>query len=153
MKIAGLRDMAYWETAPSDASTHTIIGLKPGKPRTLTFLNEKRQLAGELLLQGNETGPQKVTLQPWGTLTGRVVNDDGEPWGEAELHSVLLPNGYPKVGKDGRFRVDGLIPGKAYTFHLSSDFRIRGTIAKDANVGPGQIKDLGDIVPGDPNSR
>ena len=109
--------MAYWETPPSDASTHTITSLKPGKRRTLTFLNEKGRLAGELVLRGDETVPQKVTLQPWGTLTGRVVNADGEPWGEAELHAVILPNGYPKVGKDGRFRIEGLVPGKVYTLY------------------------------------
>ena len=48
-------------------------------------------------------------------VIGRVVNADGEPWGEAELHSIVLPGGYPKVGKDGRFKIEGLIPGKPYT--------------------------------------
>jgi hypothetical protein len=153
MKIAGLRDMAYWETPPYDASTHTITSLKPGKPRILTFLNEKGRLAGELVLRGDETVPQKVTLQPWATLTGRVVNSDGEPWGEAELHSVILPSGYPKVGKDGRFRIEGLIPGKAYTLHLLADFRIRGTVLKDARLDMGEVKNLGDVIPEEPNRK
>jgi hypothetical protein len=78
-------------------------------------------LTGEMVLQGDETAPQKVTLQPWRVLTGRVVNADGEPWGEAELHSIVLPDGYPKVGKDGRFKIEGVIPGKRYTLQLVKD--------------------------------
>ena len=46
MKIAGLKDMAYWETPPAQASTHTIHNLTAGKgPRTLTFL-QREEVAG-----------------------------------------------------------------------------------------------------------
>jgi RNA polymerase sigma factor (sigma-70 family) len=146
-QIAGLQDMNYWEATPAGASTHTIQSLKPGKQRVLTFLHQGRRLTGELVLQGGETAPQKVTLQPWGVLTGRVVDADGEPWGEGELHWIVLPDGYPKVGKDGRFKIEGLIPGKSYTFDLVKEYRVRGTVAKDVKVGPGEVKDLGDLVP------
>jgi hypothetical protein len=86
-------------------------------------------------------------------VTGRVVNADGEPWGEAELHSIVLPQGYPKVGKDGRFKIEGLIPGKPYTLDLVKDYMLRGTVAKDVKVGPGEIKDLGDVAPQSPKSE
>ena len=101
---------------PPEASTHTVTGLKPGKDRLLSFLDEKKQLAGELVLNGDETTPQTVTLQPWGTLTGRVVDEDGEPLGEGYLYPFRFPSGSPKVGKDGRFRVERLVPGKSYQF-------------------------------------
>ena len=86
--VSGLKDFPYtgaWQATPADASTHTVESLRPGKPRVLTFAHQGQHLTGELVLQGDETAPQKVTLQPWGVLTGRVVNADGEPWGEAEF--------------------------------------------------------------------
>jgi hypothetical protein len=116
VKIAGLKDMAYWETPPSQASTHMIQNLTPGKRRTLTFLNEKKGLAGQLVLPGDETRPQTVILQPCGVLTGRVVDGEGEPWGECQLDGINSPSDYPHVGKDGRFRVDGLIPDRCTAF-------------------------------------
>jgi hypothetical protein len=152
-QISGLKDMAYWQDTPADASTHIIESLKPGKQRTLTFFHQGRRLTGELVLQGEETAPQTVALQPWGVVTGRVVNADGEPWGEAELHSTILPQGYPRVGKDGRFKIEGLIPGKPYEFLLVKDHIVRGTVATDVKVGPGELKDLGDLLPENPKSE
>jgi hypothetical protein len=150
-RIAGLNDSGhYWSATPPDASTHTITGLGPGKKRLLSFLDEKKQLAGELVLDGDETTPRTVTLQPWGTLSGRVVDADGEPLGEGSLYyPVRFVSGYPRVGKDGRFRVDRLVPGKSYQFDflLESGRRFGGTILEDVKVGPGDVMDVGDVVP------
>ncbi len=147
-QVAGLRDMGYWQTPPPEDSTYTIISLRPGKPRVLTFLNAKRGLTGELVLSGDETKPQTITLQPWGVLTGRIVDADGEPsTDEAQFYPFNVPGGYPKVGKDGRFRLEGLIPGKAYTLQLLKDNAIGDFVVKDVKVGAGEVKDLGDIVP------
>jgi RNA polymerase sigma factor (sigma-70 family) len=150
MKIAGLKDMGYWETPPPDASTHTMIALRAGKGRTLTFLNEKNQLVGQLILRGDETQPQKVTLQPWGVLTGRVVKANGDPWGECEISGVNLPTDRAKVGKDGRFRIEGLIPNQAYDLRvLSKGSQLEGFIARGLMVRPGETTDLHDVVPVD----
>jgi hypothetical protein len=146
-QIAGLKDMVNWQATPADVSTHTIENLTPGKQRVVTFLHQSQHLTGELVLEGDETDPQKVILRPWGAATGRVVSADGEPWSNAELHSIILPDGYPKVGKDGRFKIEGLIAGKPYTLYLVKDNTVRGTVVKDLKVGPGEVKDLGDLVP------
>jgi hypothetical protein len=153
--IAGLKDDmgGYWRASPADASTHTIESLKAGKRRVLTFAHQSKRLMGELVLQGDETAPQKVTLQPWGVLTGRVVNAEGEPWGEGELHSTVILLRYPKVGEDGGFKIEGLIPGKPYTLDLVKDYMLRGTVAKNVKVGPGEVKDLGDVVPERPKNE
>jgi hypothetical protein len=105
------------------------------------------------VLRGDDADPQKITLQPWSTLTGRVVNADGEPWAEAEIHSVILPNGYPKVGKDGRFRIEGLVPGKLYTLYLVTGSRVRGTIVTDVTLGSGEVRDVGQIMPANEGKR
>jgi RNA polymerase sigma factor (sigma-70 family) len=151
--ISGLKDFQYtgfWQATPVDVSTHTVESLRPGKPRVITFAHQGRHLTGELVLQGNETAPQKIILKPWGVLAGRVINAEGEPWGEAEFQMILPAQGAPKVGKDGRFKIVGLVPDKPYTLDLVKDFKLRGTVAKDVKVGPGEVKDLGDLVPQTP---
>ena len=34
---------------------------------------------GTVYLKGDEAGPLTIRLQPWGTITGRVVDDEGQP--------------------------------------------------------------------------
>ena len=38
-----------------------------------------RKLIGSVYLKGDETGTLTVRLQPWGTILGRIVNDEGQP--------------------------------------------------------------------------
>jgi protocatechuate 3,4-dioxygenase beta subunit len=155
IQIAGLNDSGhYWTMNPPEVSTYTISGLKPGRKRLLSFLDMKRQLAGELVLDGHETTSQTVTLQPWGTLTGQVVDADGEPLGQGFLHDIreFRPlSGYPQIGKDGRFRVEGLVPGKPYQFRVmllqSSGIQFRGVLVNELKLGPGEVRDLGEVVP------
>jgi hypothetical protein len=60
---------------------------------------------------------------------------------------MILPDGYPKVGKDGRFRIEGLVPGKLYTLYLVSGSRVIGTLVTNVRLGSGEVRDLGDIMP------
>ncbi len=148
-QVSGLKNIGHWETPPPEASTYTILGLEPGEKRTLTVLNSKRRLAGERVLSGDDTQPQTITLQPWGVLTARIVDTDGQPSNAHDQIALDLPSGFPTVGKDGRFRIEGLVPGKSYTLRL---LKMGGAfvdefVAKDVKLGPGEVKDLGDVVP------
>jgi hypothetical protein len=143
-------DMGYWEKDPLP-STYTIRNWRPSEKRTLRFHNLPRRLSGEIVLQGDVPQPQSITLRPWGVLTGRLVDADGQPWGlEGELD--LHPLGqYIKVGKDGRFRAEGLMPGKTYNIKIRRKGSIFGDFVLEAMTGgPGETKDLGDIVPRSP---
>jgi protocatechuate 3,4-dioxygenase beta subunit len=142
--------MGYWEKNPVP-STYTIRNWRSGEERLIRFLNLERRLAGELVLRGDGPQQRSVTLKPWGVLTGRLVDADGQPWGfEGELD--LHPLGqYTKVGRDGRFRAEGLTPGKTYTIGLSRQGAIFADFGlQDVTVEPGETKDLGDIVPRPP---
>ena len=44
-------------TPPPEASTYTILGLRPGKERNVRFLNAKSGLTGQLVLRGDESHP------------------------------------------------------------------------------------------------
>jgi hypothetical protein len=84
-------------------------------------------------------------------LAGRIVDHDGEP---CNLGDVLLgarvPFQEPRIPKDGRFRIEGLVPGKSYKLQLIRGSMVVKSVVEDVRVGPGEVKDLGDIVPGPP---
>jgi hypothetical protein len=152
-QVAGLSDMGYgyiWEkTPPPEASTYTVLGLRPGKERTVRFLNAKSGLTGQLVLRGDESQPQTITLEPWGVLIGRVVDDEGQPCNTGdELFGVRLPYPGPKIPEDGRFRYAGLIPGKSYDIQLiGKDGKFGKFVVENVEIGPGEVKDLGDVMP------
>jgi hypothetical protein len=117
-------------------------------------LNERKRLTGELALRGDETQPQTVTLEPWAIVAGRVVNSDGEPWGECQLDGVNCPGGYPAVAKNGRFRIEGLLPNKPLSLRiLAQGSHLQGFVAKGLTLNPGEVRDLGDVVPKNPDNE
>jgi hypothetical protein len=157
-EVAGLSDGGYgymWKnTPPPEAYTFTILGLRPGKERTVRFLNPKRGLTGQLILRGDESQPQSITLQRWGVLIGRVVDDEGQPCNAGdELFGVRLPSREPTIPNDGRFRIEGLIPGRSYDIQLIGKDGVFGKfVVENVKVGPGEVKDLGDVVPHPPKN-
>ena len=110
-----------------DSPTIEVHALDPSKPRRVTITHDGRKLVGSVYLKGDEAGPLTVRLQPSGTLTGRIVDEEGQPRGGLELNNLdgFCPEPPPTgascrrvtstwesvVGRDGRFRVKGLDPG------------------------------------------
>ena len=152
--VSGLKDMVYWEAQPAEASSFTVIGLAPGKGRTISVRHNEKKLIGQITLKGDEEGAVSVSLQPWSTITGRLIDSDGQPWGgEPQLYPLYLPDGYARVGKDGRFRVEGLMPGEKIGFRLlEKGRRLGGQVIQDLILQPGEVKDLGDLTPKDEKS-
>ena len=129
-----------------------------------------RKLIGSVYLKGDETGPLTLRLQPFGTLAGRIVDEDGRPLGGLALTSAggsfpkrpdeqgILPNGNVgggiRIGRDGRFRVEGLVPGLKYGGGAVGGAMYRGEVFHDVIVAPGEVKDLGDLklIPPKPNN-
>ncbi len=52
----------------------------------------------------------------------------------------------PTVDAQGRFRIEGLVPGVKYDALGHSPSKAHGPILKGVQVGPGEVKDLGDIL-------
>jgi hypothetical protein len=153
----GLTNTGDWEDVPAGTSELKVAGLAAGKGRTVGVRHKAKQWAGELVLRGDETGPQTVTLRPCGIVTGRVVDADGQPVGGGNIHvsegsrEFETPTDHSEVGRDGRFRIEGLLPGKSYHLQILSDAGIfRGYIAVPVSVGAGETRDLGDVTPREP---
>jgi hypothetical protein len=132
----------------------TIEDVDPRQPRRLHVYQVERRLAGSVWIRGDEAGPITVRLQPWGVVTGRIVDDRGQPESElltnapqyrSEPDSGVLPR-LAMAGKDGRFRFEGLVPGLRYSAS-AQDVPLVGNrrAFRDLRVGPGETRDLGDI--------
>src|SRR5262249_19235404 len=104
-----------------------------------------------------------VKLEPWGEVTGRVVDDAGRPvkdaFQTAQTHAACYtdldqgasplcpPNAHIPVAADGRFRLQGLAPGLKYRFWVFTTKRFQpdAKVELEVVVKPGETKDLGDI--------
>ena len=45
----------------------------------------------------------------------------------------------------GRFRIEGLVPGLKYDVRGFLSNRLDGTIFQNLQIGPGEVKDVGDV--------
>jgi RNA polymerase sigma factor (sigma-70 family) len=155
-----------------DSDSFTVGGLKPGRPRMLVFFHREKELGKVLKLQGDEREPLAVRLEPLGALSGRALDVKGRPMAGLRLTVTLAAkalnaplarqdktyppefhwgySSWPKLtgreattDADGRFRIEGLLPGLRYDLFLSGS-EVRPE-AKDLNVESGKTRDLGDL--------
>ncbi len=111
------------------------------------------------MARGDESEPYTVKLQPWATLTGRLIDAQGHPRPDVQLFTSawqedlgnpargLLPTGL-KTDKEGRFRVEGMVPGQEYSGIATSrkeGVGYLGTAIDHVVLEPGETRDLGDV--------
>jgi RNA polymerase sigma factor (sigma-70 family) len=146
---------SYWSREPLPTAEFTAYGLGEGRPRRLLFLHEGKKLGGTLLVRGDEKTPVQVKLEPWGAVTGRLVGVGGLPRAGADLRldpvgDKLSNTDYAShptrsfhADKDGKFRIEGLVPGMKYALGVVE----KGVYydALDFSVRSGETKDLGEV--------
>ncbi len=162
----------WYDGPPLRAATFEIAKLHPDRIRRMTFFKTDRKLVGFLLVRGLGDGdvPYTVRMQPWGTLTGRLVDEKGNalppppPEFRQQMPATLevgtftwygsVTNGDPNVGEhpvgetdaSGRFHLDGLVPGQRYSAKVFRGFgRFAGIAFENVVLKSGENRDLGDI--------
>jgi hypothetical protein len=156
VEVAGL----YASDRPAQmlkGAEFTLNGLSDGRMRVLIFLDPERKLGKAQEVRGGDQGPLAVRLEALGTLTGRVVDAEGQPLaghqvaafpdlsgkGYENLPQELYPFGrvlgiavggwYDFTGRravtdaEGRFRLEGLLPDVPYT-----------VVAAEESIRPGK---------------
>jgi RNA polymerase sigma factor (sigma-70 family) len=132
----------------------TVRGINPKAPaRLLTFHHKGKNLGGFVKeLPAEKDDPFIVKLQPCGSVSGRIVDQDGQPvagfrgefsvgyWGQYQF----------TTDKEGRFRVEGLVPGLGYSFWQSMKRSVVNIHPGTTTLEPGKHKDLGDIKAANP---
>src|SRR5262249_36958154 len=89
----GLFNLGDWSQVGSSFEVHALAtpgaagrsgmtskaSVRAPPPRTLVFQHDARKLAGWVEVDGKRTQPVSVRLQPWAALSGRVVDEEGNP--------------------------------------------------------------------------
>ena len=109
---------------------------------------------------GRRSGGWRGRSRPWGTATGRLVDAAGKPLPRHELRgrnppkgraNALTLSGAVRTDDEGKFRLDGLVPGREYYLMASKylpqvgEFIGVGYLADAVTVRPGETKDLSDV--------
>lgn len=150
------------DTHPADEGlkedAFTALGLYPKEQRTLSFIHQGMKLIGHLVVDGTEEKPVEVRLQPWGAVTGRLVDGDGKPLAGVKVsryYPWLPPPGMRANGEgfvtdaEGRFRVEGLLAEQKHRLELAGPGEgvklDAGAALKDVSAPGGGVKDLGEV--------
>ena len=154
--VRGLAD--WWDswTGPLATAEFEVSGMAPGDVRQLAFQQRERRLSGMVILKGPVQAPIEVKLEPWGVVTGRLVDAAGQPRAGVGLGWVANQKARVEVGPgpvlddiktdaNGRFRVEGLAPGLKYELQILGNGGFFGTVFKDLTIKAGESRDLGDV--------
>jgi hypothetical protein len=149
------------EDVPGDELT--FIHANPGKAESIIVWRAERSLGAVVDLKGDEPGPFRLVRRPTGTVTGRLVDEDGKPRSDVDLavNQRFMTrggeNGTERIGPvttgpDGRFRIKNLVPGLTYNVEAVKrgeriySFRAEGYLHKTYwKLEPGEVQDRGDV--------
>lgn len=157
----GVRVQGLWASAPTAwaemaSARFNLYALEPGKKQLLLLEHPGKNLVARREIKGDERGPIVITLQPAGRIVGRVVDEQGRPFANAEVTVMfrLAPNAPPRFSwrhfqtdADGKFRIDGVLPGASYHAHVGPPDLYTHIIFENLSVPSGKTKDLGKVKP------
>ncbi len=166
--LSGLVQLRFGRNDTLETASFTVGGLAPGGSRNLVFIHREKKLAKVQKVLGAEEGPLTVRLEPLGALAGRILDGGGKPRSKLTVAVMLsvqredykdLPleilYDYPAWAKvlnreattdaEGRFRIEGLVPGLKYLLNVKEDGAILESLTRAVAVESGKTKDLGDL--------
>src|SRR5262249_37532507 len=110
--VLGLNGVRWEEQKSAEI---VLQGWNPRRPKLLEFRHDERKLVGHVELTAATRSLVKVTLRPWGEITGRLIGPDDKPVGGVSLFAlgVAPPNvravgihlGVFRTDDEGRFRI------------------------------------------------
>jgi hypothetical protein len=156
VKTGGCRDRGRYDREVQAQAEIDVVSLGPGEDRMVSLVHEGRKVGRVIHVKegDDKNGPVVVTLEPSATITGRIVDPDGNPVSGATIRPGLKPRedfslDLPQIacGSDGRFTVPNVPTGCDYSLVAESGagFTRRRVAFKDAVVRPGETSDVGDI--------
>jgi protocatechuate 3,4-dioxygenase beta subunit len=133
---------------PLPDDTITVQGVNPRRVHYLLFHDKDRKHGAFLALKGEQKELLTVKLEPCGTATGRLLDQDGEPVAGAvvRLDTESPHDSAPakvKTDKDGRFRYEGIVPGQNHQARFGPG-PFGQYLFKPFTLKAGENKELGD---------
>jgi hypothetical protein len=153
--VVGARRMySEYPGVPLRAASFPLGGIHPDRPQHIVFRKDDSRLIGTFRARGADDTPVTVRMQPWGTVTGRLLDEASQPLDKVAI--ILTADGTdPPVqvststDEQGRFRVERVIPGLDYGAAIGQARRqwvpAAGSPAGKFALRPGEVRDLGDI--------
>jgi RNA polymerase sigma factor (sigma-70 family) len=146
VRVHGLEPQSAFGAEELKEDAFVVRGFNPRRKRELVFTHPQKQLGAFLEVRGESGKPLVVRLQACGSITGRILDRDGQPVPDlvVRVDRRLLMDSGPKVKTDGngRFHVNGLVPGQKYDVRLDLG-RFGRTAFGPIRLAPGEHKDLG----------
>jgi RNA polymerase sigma factor (sigma-70 family) len=156
--VVGATPENLYQFTSMDGPNFTVHGLfrDPKLYRILMFRHAERGLGTTVRVDGSDAGPMEVRLERMASLAGRLLDETGKPRKDVGMRLLrvvqerfrgangeLLPPVRGTTDQDGRFRIDGIIPGTAYWLQTSE-----GRFFNHDFWTPkaGETKDLGDLT-------
>ena len=160
-------------TATSDQDGHfKVTGIEPGRYRLFVEhtgyleVDDKRRQSSGIVLSfdaGQEIKDQVLRMQSAAIITGRVVDEDGDPMPEVMIavlrrkHSggrmKFEPTGSAQTNDLGEFRIGGLFPGKYYVSATPlPNFQSLTPASKNTGDAPAPAADLSYVPTFYPNT-
>jgi RNA polymerase sigma factor (sigma-70 family) len=146
----GMSGWSGWDRHEMKGSEFTLRGFNPRRPRDILFLHLEKGLVGVARPPKKKGDSVTVRMQPGATVTGRLLDADGQARAGVELELSFRPKGslhlhryFPeriKTDREGRFRIAALLPG--YEFSLYDD---KGYLHFGGALRSGQTEHLGDV--------
>ncbi len=132
----------------------TVWPFNPRRPHDIIFRHPKLGLVAKAQLPKENGTPITVRMEPGSTVTGRLIGANGQPRPSVKLAmAVRLEGGRDgdrlyleaiETDRDGRFRINALLPG--YYYRLTDDTR---KFNFGTTLRLGHTTDLGDVrIPG-----
>ncbi len=131
-------------------SRFTVDSLGDGEERRVVFHHQERQLVAAINVTTSSKQPLQVQLRPWGEVTGRFLDEEGEPIANQQIYSTPNDREREQGGRlyqshttdsDGRFHITGLVPGQVYRLRCRDTFKPNVRVV----IKPGERRDLGDL--------
>jgi RNA polymerase sigma factor (sigma-70 family) len=156
--VAGLTD-SWPVTYRLPEPTAPVYAVDPKKPRQLVVYHPGKHLGGTAVIRGDEKEPVVVKLGALGAVTGRLRDVDGIPLAGAEVsvnargpvaselyRSARLTEKPALTDRDGRFRLEGIVPGVSFSVQVRKGDRYFGGKPRigPLKLKPGGSRDLGD---------
>jgi hypothetical protein len=157
VKTLGMTGRGSYEREALADAEGKVTNLMPAEERSVMLRHEGRKLGKVVRVRKGDDkhGPVAVTLEPLGTMTGRVADADGTSFAGATVRPDLLPSGdfsphLPDVATDeaGRFHVPDVPTGCDYALAVDSMGAIkkrRFAFLEKVTVKPGATTDVGEV--------
>jgi RNA polymerase sigma factor (sigma-70 family) len=159
--ISGVRVRAAWGQrsaphGPLPTAQFTLTAVDLDRPQPFFFTHREKKLGVAVMFKGDRTEGVTVKLLRLGTITGRLLDLDGEPLagrrlvGYVEDGQLNIKRGWAgffgaSADKDGRFRAEVIAGVKVGAYFEVTPSRLGGTVFQKLTLKPGQVHDVGDV--------